>query len=70
MYCLVQDDDCHWYVIPANKRLETYDYFEKLYKYWDEMPEDEEEPNEPEWLERVNTSISYVTFPSYTIGIG
>jgi hypothetical protein len=69
MYCLISDDDGHWYVVPADKRLEAYDYFEKIYKYWEEMPE-EEEPIEPEWLDRINTGISYVTFPSYQIGIG
>jgi len=34
------------------------------------MPEDEEEPIEPEWLDRINTGVSYVCFPSYQIGIG
>jgi len=70
MYCLVNDDDGHWYVVPEDKRLEAFDYFEKVYKYWDELPEDEVEPEEPAWLEEINTSISYVVFPSYRIGIG
>jgi hypothetical protein len=70
MFCLINDDDGHWYIIPADKRIETWNYFEKLYKYYEEMPEDEEEPNEPDWLVKINTSLSYVTFPSYKIGVG
>jgi hypothetical protein len=70
MFCFVQDDDGHWYIVPEEKRLATFEYFEKVYEYWDKMPEDEEEPDEPDWLVAVNTSISYVVFPSYKIGIG
>jgi hypothetical protein len=70
MYCLVEDNDNHWYIIPEDKRLETYDYFDKVYKYWEDLPENEEEPDEPDWLVRINTGVSYVVFPSYRIGVG
>jgi len=65
MYCFIPDNDGHWYIIPADKRRETYDYFEKLYSYWEYMPEDEDEPIEPEWINKIKVGISYVTFPSY-----
>jgi hypothetical protein len=67
MYCLIQDDDGHWFVIPKNKVHATQKYFAAIYKYWDDMPEDEEEPEQPDWLDEVGGSISSVVFPSYEI---
>lgn len=26
MFCLVQDDDCHWYIIPVDKAAEFYNW--------------------------------------------
>jgi hypothetical protein len=67
MYELFQDNDGHWFVIPSGKCEETEKYFERLYKYMDEMPDDEDEPEEPEWLEEVGGSPSLVKFSNYVI---
>jgi hypothetical protein len=66
-YCLIQDDDGHWYVIPKDKQESAYKYFEAIYKYYDDMPEDEDEPEQPKWLDEVGGAISNVVFSDYKI---
>jgi hypothetical protein len=62
-YCLVRDDDCHWYVIPADKRKECGEYFRKVYDYWAQPSgKIEDLPREPEWLRSIGGSPSLVTF--------
>jgi hypothetical protein len=58
MYCLISDDDGHWYVCPidTDKIDMAYDYFEN--------------PNEldkPDFLDAVNGWPGRVRFPSYEI---
>lgn len=65
-YILLQDDDCHWYVCPADKEHEVNRYFEAVSKFWDD-PEGKEEPKEPEDLIRVGGSPSLVKFTGYRI---
>jgi hypothetical protein len=67
MYRLIKDDDGHLYVIPADKLDDASRYFDAVYKYWDEMPDDEEEPPEPDWLKSLGCAMSCVKFPSYEI---
>ncbi len=52
---LVQDDDCHWYLIPANRR--------GRWEIWVGSG------NEvvPEWATRVNGPPDLVEFDSYVI---
>ena len=58
-YCLIQDNDCHWYVVPVDKKEEAYAYFEKCENY---------EPAEfPDFLVEVGGSPSMVRFPSFEI---
>lgn len=42
---LVQDDDCHWYIIPFEKTEEWYKFLES---------DDAELGVEPEWAKRVD----------------
>ncbi len=60
MYCLVQDDDGHWFVIPAEKQDEFEEYMRKIYDLG-------EYPEEPEWLDGVGGAPSRVIFENYTI---
>ena len=66
-YCLINDDDGHWYIIPSNKRGEAEKYFLSVYRFWDEMPEDMECPEEPSWLEELNKHPMWVSFEDYEI---
>ena len=67
MFSLIQDYDGHWYVIPSKKRKETEEYFREVDKYWEEMPEDKDEPETPDWLDPVGGSPGLVEFEDYTI---
>jgi hypothetical protein len=60
MYCLVRDDDSHWFVIPKDREEDWFDYLDSL--------EDEDYPEEPEWAVSVGGSASLVVFPSFNIG--
>lgn len=66
-YILVRDDDAHWYVIPARRQTEWELYVEAATRYWDEMPDDQEPPTEPAWVERVGGAPSSVLFSEYVI---
>lgn len=57
-YCMVQDDDDGYYVIPVHKMDEWYN---RLYDYDDEKLVDES------WVDRVAGAPTNVTFPSYEI---
>jgi hypothetical protein len=67
MYRLISDDDGHWYVIPKDKEQEAICYFEKIYEYYEDMLEDEEEPEMPDWLDEISGSPTMVIFKSYEI---
>lgn len=66
-YILTTDEDSHWYVIPADKEHEWNRYCEKAAKYWWNMPEDEEPPEEPMWAVSVGGAPSLVRFSHYRI---
>lgn len=55
-YLLTQDDDCHWYVIPADKQDEFDDFI-----YGDDHNE------WPDWAHRVGGAPSMVTFTDVEI---
>lgn len=71
-FCLISDDDGHWYVIPADKLAEAEAHFEAVYTFWRNPPDDEDArpADDPEWMERVNGGASLVTFafPEITEG--
>lgn len=54
-YVLVQDDDCHWYVIPDGRENE----FDAAILG--------EDPQVPDWAEEVGGSPTRVKFQNYTI---
>lgn len=54
MYSLIQDDSCHWYVIPSDKRKEALEYLDDPYTDLDW----------PEWLIPIDSPES-IKFNSY-----
>jgi hypothetical protein len=60
-YTLHQDNDSHWYVIPADKVPEWEEFLEL-------DPDDPESWDAPEWAEAVGGSPSLVIFNSYQVG--
>lgn len=51
---LTCDDDGHWYLIPAEFAEEVEEYLENVYRYWSEGLYDEDEPQPPCEMQRVN----------------
>jgi hypothetical protein len=67
-FILISDDDGHWYVCPADKRLEAVAHFEAVDRYW--SPDNDPEGDPPEyldWLEPVGGAPWRVTFTGDTI---
>ncbi len=51
-FCFVQDDDCHWYIIPSDKRDE--------WREWENI--DSNDPRSwdpPEFAVRIDSPFSY-----------
>lgn len=69
-YCLVQDDDTHWYICRADKLDEVSEYFEAVTSYWDnqEYEDNEEEPMMPGDLFMIGGCPSLVCFKQFRIG--
>jgi len=57
-YILIQDNDCHWYVIPVDKKNEWFK--------WEES-DDYELGVIPDWAKEVNGSPTLVKFKEYRI---
>ena len=57
-YILIQDNDCHWYLIPYDKRDSFYEYLDLI----DNFNYDAEDPypDEPDWLKRVDGPESII----------
>ena len=64
-YVLTQDDDCHWYVIPADKQDEWCQYVQTINDF--DYDSDEDYPIQPEWVKEVGGSPSLVEFETYEI---
>jgi len=60
MFCLVQDEDGHWFVIPENKMDKWEEYLDKVYNL-------EEYPEQPSWVDEIGGNPNRVVFPSYEI---
>lgn len=59
-YILIQDNDCHWFVIPVNKKKKWFE--------WCEIPEDNEASCEtPKFAKEVWWCTSLVEFTNFTI---
>ncbi len=52
-YVLVEDDDCHWYIIPKDRIKEWYEWFHT---------EDYELGNCPNWAYSIGGSYTQVEF--------
>lgn len=61
-FCLVSDDDGHWFICPAEKASEFSKWVEKTTKYWDSLPDDEDPPAELPYIKAIGGSPSRVTF--------
>jgi hypothetical protein len=59
-YCLVQDDDCHWYVIPVDRQKEFSDWLYRMHR----LCVDERLPS---YADMVGGSPSLVEFQNYDI---
>lgn len=54
-FFLSQDNSCHWYIVPVDKRAE--------WDAWLEIPDDDERAwDAPEFAQRINCSPAWVTF--------
>ena len=58
-YCLVQDNDGHWFVIPDENFHDWLMYLEGFTEEYD--------PDEPEWVIRVRGAPSNVKFTKFRI---
>ncbi len=56
-YIIVQDESCHWYVIPSDKGHE-----------FDVLVDEYQDDAMPSWAVRINGPVSLVKFAEYTIG--
>ena len=65
-YCMVSDNDGHWYIIEKAKEKEFWKWVEDIERYWQEANYDEPEP-EFEWLESLPGTVSSVSFDSYEL---
>jgi len=56
-YCLIQDESCHWYLCPSDKKREAEQYFESLREYWEvgwNLP-GTSEPKQPTYLKQIDS---------------
>lgn len=61
-YCLIQDDDSHWYVCPADRVEEAQAAFAAVAAYWGAREYVGEAPDVPDWCQPVGGAPSLVTF--------
>jgi len=64
-YILTQDEDGHWFVIPANKEEEWSEYLDKVYS--EDLSEDAPIIVQPDWVDEVGGAPSRVKFMGYVI---
>lgn len=53
-YCLIKDEDSHWFLCPAYKREEALRYFAKLYEHFSEGEMDIDPPPTPLYLTEID----------------
>lgn len=66
-YCLIQDNDCHWYILPWENQEAAEKYFEDNYKYWNGSVSEQEKyncPVRPKWLSDID-SPEMITFENF-----
>lgn len=55
-YCLITDDDGHYFISPFERKDEAEIILESIYNYWNECKDDEdvECPEMPDWLKQID----------------
>ena len=54
-YCLIKDDDGHWYLTPFDKKKEAEEILESIANYWGNCEYDFIEcPEIPDWLKQID----------------
>ncbi len=71
MFCIVSDGDHTRYIIPADKKEEFFESAEAIYKYWDNLGDDENDdsapPDIPNYAIEINGPLYRLEFPSFVI---
>lgn len=57
-YALVQDDSCHWYLVPWEKKDEFWEYIDAVENF--DYSSGDIYPQEPEWAKRIDGPHSLV----------
>ena len=57
-YILIQDNDCHWYVIPVSKKVDWFNWCESDNYGYEDLPK---------WAVEVGGSPCLVEFETYKI---
>lgn len=66
-FCLVSDDDGHYYIIPYDKKVDWSCYLEECEHYWGEQNYDGDPPEQPEWAETLGCSPTMVSFSDWKV---
>lgn len=55
-YCLIQDDDYHWYIATFKYKKAAQKYFEEVNSYWsvENYDHHKDEPKKPKWLKEID----------------
>lgn len=51
-YALMQDDSCHWYLVPWDKKDEFWEYIDAVENY--DYNGEEPYPQKPEWAKAID----------------
>lgn len=57
-YTLIQDDSCHWYIVPHGKQDEFLEYVDAVANF--DYDSEEPYPQEPEWAKAIDGPHSLV----------
>lgn len=58
-FCILQDDDSHWYLVPADKREEAEKYFADIAAFWENEHDSDgvsgdDEPQRPDYIKDID----------------
>lgn len=53
-FSLIQDDDCRWYLVPAEKREEARKYFDAVAAFWNDDDAEGDEPAMPKYIQHID----------------
>lgn len=49
-YCIIQDDSCHYYLAPFERKEEAQGVLDSIEEYWNIGDYDKECPQMPDWI--------------------